>query len=164
MKHIICLLTILFFARFLPAQVKLPHYPDSVFSTYYHQRATHYRSLPKTKGDVIFIGNSITEGGEWNELFNNDQKIKNGGISGDITRGVLNRMDELAKRKPAKVFLMIGTNDLARNISTDSVVKNILWFVSYMKQETPSTQIYVQSILPVSDEFKMFKSHSAIYF
>ena len=47
------------------AQVRLPHYPDSLFSTYYHQRVTHFRSLPQTKDDIIFIGNSITDGGEW---------------------------------------------------------------------------------------------------
>src|SRR5438094_352229 len=146
MKRLACLLTLIVCTKILPAQVTLPRYPDSLFATYYHQRVTHFRSLPQTKGDIIFIGNSITDGGEWSELFN-DLKVKNRGISGDVTAGVLNRIDEVAQRKPAKVFLLIGINDLARSISPDSVVKNILLIASYLKQQTPSTQLFVQSIL-----------------
>jgi lysophospholipase L1-like esterase len=145
--------------RIFHAQVMLPHYPDTLFSTYYQQRLTHFKSLPLTKGDIIFLGNSITDGGEWSELFI-DLRAKNRGISGDISAGVLNRLDEVAERSPAKVFLLIGINDLARNISPDSVVKNILWMASYLKQETPSTQIFVQSILPVSNVFGKFDGHT----
>jgi len=141
------------------AQVQLPKYHDSLFSTYYHQRVTLFNALPKTNNDIIFIGNSITDGGEWSELFN-DLQLKNRGISGDITAGVLNRIDEVAKRKPAKVFLMIGVNDLARGISVDSVVKNILLIASFLRQETPSSKLFIQSILPVNDFYNKFQGHT----
>lgn len=140
------------------AQVRLPQYSDSLFTTYYHQRITHFRSLPQTKGDIIFLGNSITDGGEWSELFN-DVKIKNRGISGDVSAGVLNRLDDVAGRKPAKVFLLIGINDLARGVSPDSVLKNILLIATYLKQQTPATQLFVQSLLPVNDAFGKFTGH-----
>jgi lysophospholipase L1-like esterase len=143
----------------LKAQIKLPVYPDSLFTTYYYQRLTLFKSMPDTKGDIIFLGNSITDGGEWSELFN-DLHIKNRGISGDFSAGIINRIDEVVKRKPAKVFLMIGVNDLSRNITPDSVVKNILLITSYIKQETVSTQVYVQSILPVNDAFGKFSGHT----
>lgn len=142
------------------AQVRLPHYPDSLFTTYYHQRVTHFRSLPQTKGEILFVGNSITDGGGWSELFN-DLCVKNRGISGDISAGVIARLDEIATRKPAKVFLLIGTNDLARNISVDSVVKNILLIAAYLKAEAPATQVFVQSILPVSNAFGKFSGHAS---
>jgi hexosaminidase len=90
----------------------------------------------------------------------NDLKIKNRGISGDVSTGVLHRLKEEAQRKPAKVFLLIGINDLGRNISPDSLVKNILIIASYLKQETPSTQLFVQSILPVNDIFRKFAGHT----
>lgn len=160
MKRFFSLLCFLGCATAVQAQVRLPHYPDSLFATYYHQRVTHFRSLPHTKGDVVFLGNSITDGGEWSEAFN-DLKIKNRGISGDVSAGVLNRLDEVAGRKPAKVFLLIGVNDLARNVSPDSVVKNSLLIASYLKQESPSTQLFVQSILPVNDAFGKFGGHTA---
>jgi len=105
------------------------------------------------------VGNSITDVGEWSELFS-DNHIKNRGISGDINAGVLNRIDEISDRKPSKVFLLIGINDLSRNISTDSIFKNITKIASYLKQESPSTKLYVQSILPVNDFYKKFESHT----
>lgn len=159
MRKILLIVSVFHVMMQAHAQVSLPVYPDSLFSTYYHQRWLLFRTLPKTNGDIIFIGNSITDGGEWSEIFN-DLRIKNRGISGDISAGVIKRIDEVAKRKPAKVFLMIGTNDLARGISQDSVVKNILLTVAYLKQESPSTKLFVQSILPVNDVFGKFGGHT----
>lgn len=67
------------------AQISKPSFPDSLFSTYYHQQGTHFKTLPQTKGDIVFVGNSITNGAEWIELFN-EERIKNRGISGDVSR------------------------------------------------------------------------------
>ena len=144
----------------LSAQANQPHYPDSLFSTYYHQRVSLFRSLPATMGDIIFLGNSITDGGEWSELFN-DLQIKNRGISGDFTAGVLNRLDEIYNRKPAKVFLLIGTNDLARSLSPDSVLRNIIWIATLLKEKSPQTKLYVQSIFPVNERFGKFSGHAS---
>jgi hexosaminidase len=153
-------LVLLFISINTNAQLKKITLADSLFSTYYHQRVTHFRSLPKTNKDIIFLGNSITDGAEWSELFA-DIHIKNRGISGDISAGVLNRIDEIVIRKPAKVFLMIGINDLSRNTSTDSVFKNITRIASYLKQESPSTKLYIQSLLPVNDVYKKFSGHAS---
>ena len=92
-----CFLFFLLAVARLPsaAQMQLPQYADSLFSTYYHQRVTLFKLLLKTKNDIVFIGNSITDGGEWNELFT-DPAIKNRGISGDISAGVVARIGEVA--------------------------------------------------------------------
>ncbi len=141
------------------AQVKLPVYPDSLFSTYYQQKASFAASLPYTKGDIVFMGNSITDGAVWSELFN-DIHIKSRGFSGDISAGIIHRFENIVKRKPAKIFLLIGTNDLADDISQDSLVKNILLIADYLHQESPATQLYVQSILPVNDVYGKFPDHT----
>ncbi|HWZ34853.1 MAG TPA: GDSL-type esterase/lipase family protein, partial [Mucilaginibacter sp.] len=159
MKNILWTVYFLFLTINAAAQVVLPVYTDSVFPTYYQQRVTHFRTLQQTKGDIIFLGNSITDGAEWDELLDNSH-IKNRGISGDITAGVINRLDEVTNRKPAKVFLLIGINDLARNIAPDSVVKNILLIAAYIHQQTPATKLYVQSILPVNNVYKKFPTHT----
>ncbi len=160
MKKLLFLLTQFFTISYLCAQVSLPAYPDSIFSTYYHQRKALFDLLPQTKEDIVFIGNSITDGGEWGELFN-DTRIKNRGISGDISAGVIMRIDEVVKRKPSKVFLMIGVNDLARGVSVDSVVKNILLITDYLYEQSPSTKLFVQGILPVNHDFGRFGSHTS---
>ena len=142
------------------AQSKRVSIPDSSFSTYYLQKTSHFRSLPLTSGDIVFLGNSITDGAEWSELFS-DPRIKNRGISGDVSAGVIQRINEVTQRRPAKIFLMIGINDLAQNIPPDSVAKNILWIADFIQQESPSTKVFIQSILPVNDTFRKFSGHAA---
>ncbi|MBS1620761.1 MAG: family 20 glycosylhydrolase [Bacteroidetes bacterium] len=159
MKKIFPIVFVLLFQQFSGAQIHLPSYSDSLFPSYYWQRVTLFNSLPKSKEDIIFLGNSITDGGEWSELFN-DSNIKNRGISGDITAGVINRLDDVVTGRPSKIFLLIGTNDLARNISTDSVVKNIFLIADYVQHQSPSTKLYVQSILPVNDVYGKFPTHT----
>lgn len=143
----------------MQAQILLPKLNDSLFSTYYQQRVSHFKLLPAKQSDIVFIGNSITDGAEWSELFT-DNAVKNRGISGDISAGVLHRIGDIGKQKPKKVFLLIGINDLAKGIGTDSIVKNILLAAHWIKQESPSTKLFIQSILPVSDRFKKFEGHT----
>ena len=111
------------------------------YNQFYYQRATLFEKLPIDSDDIVFLGNSITNGCEWHELFNNPN-IKNRGIKG----------------KPAKIFLMIGINDIAHHLSTDSIVKNITKIIRKIKKETPSTRLYIQSLLPTNDSFERFKT------
>lgn len=140
-------------------QVQLPVFSDSIFPSYYLQRTSLFESFPATNGDIVFLGNSITDGGEWVELFQ-DPRCKNRGISGDVTAGVIHRLPETVRRKPAKIFLLIGTNDLARGISTDSVLTNLWLIADYVEQESPETKLFIQSILPVNEIFGKFGSHT----
>jgi len=132
---------------------------ENKFGTYYNQRLSLFEKLPDTKGEIIFLGNSITDGGEWCELLGNP-KAKNRGISGDTTEGVLFRLNEVTRSKPAKVFLLIGINDLSRGVSKDIVFSNICKISDRIRTDSPKTKIYVQSILPVNDSFGLFKNHT----
>ena len=86
------------------------------YNQFYYQRATLFEKLPIDSDDIVFLGNSITNGCEWHELFNNPN-IKNRGISSDVSMGVYDRLDPIIKGKPAKIFLMIGINDIAHHLS-----------------------------------------------
>ena len=127
-------------------------------STFYYQRATLFEALPTSKSDIIFLGNSITNGGEWAELLRNPH-AKNRGISGDTTQGVLDRLSTITKGKPSKIFLLIGTNDLSRGKSVDEVAKNVAKIVERVKRESPKTKLYVQSVFPVNPKFNKFLGH-----
>ena len=83
-----------------------------------------FEELPVTSSDIIFLGNSITNGAEWAELFKN-KHVKNRGISGDICMGVYDRLDAILKGKPAKIFLLIGINDVSRGTPADTIVSRI---------------------------------------
>lgn len=134
------------------------HAQEQKHSTFYYQRATLFEVLPTSKSDIIFLGNSITNGGEWAELLRNPH-AKNRGISGDTTQGVLDRLSTITKGKPSKIFLLIGTNDLSRGKSVDEVAKNVEKIVERVKRESPKTKLYVQSVFPVNPKFNKFLGH-----
>lgn len=127
-------------------------------SHFYEQRSDLFEKLPITSKDIIFIGNSITNGAEWCELFPN-KPVKNRGISADITEGVYERLDYIANAKPAKIFLMIGVNDIARGIETSTTVDYMRKIIEKIQQTAPKTKIYIQSLLPVNADFEIFKDH-----
>ena len=128
---------------------------------YYYHKKEHFESLPVTKGAIVFLGNSITDNCEWAELFG-DPMIRNRGIGGDDTDGVLERLEEVTASSPSKVFLMIGTNDLAYGKSTDHVVENIGKILDRIRSESPGTKVYLQSILPVDDAVHYTRKNSDI--
>ena len=135
------------------------HAQERKYSTFYEQRATLFEELPVGSKDIIFLGNSITNGGEWSELFGNTN-VKNRGISGDICMGVYDRLDAITAKQPAKIFLLIGINDIGRGTAPDSVVMGIDRIIEKIQSQLPKTSIYLQSILPVNESFGMFDGHT----
>lgn len=107
---------------------------------------------------VVFLGNSITHGFEWAEYLG-DVKYKNRGISGDITFGVVERLHQVIQIQPAKVFLLIGINDISRNIPQEMIANNIRRIVQRIRTESPQTKVYVQSIFPTNEKFNKFPKH-----
>lgn len=130
------------------------------YSTFYEQRATLFEELPITSKDIVFLGNSITNGCEWSELFQN-KHVKNRGISGDICMGVYDRLGPIVQGKPAKIFLLIGINNVARGMSADSIVAETARIIRQIKKESPKTKLYLQSVLPVNDCYGMFSGHTS---
>ncbi|MBS1557477.1 MAG: hypothetical protein JST69_02015 [Bacteroidetes bacterium] len=126
----------------------LPNLPN-----HYTQRYEFFKKEPIVTGGIVMLGNSITEMGDWKKLLKNDSVI-NRGISGDVTFGVLHRLREITDRKPVKVFILIGINDLSRNTPEEVVIENIFNIVTKIHGQSPQTRIYVQSILPTNETFK----------
>ncbi|MDQ6477155.1 GDSL-type esterase/lipase family protein [Dyadobacter sp. LHD-138] len=124
----------------------------------YPSRVALMRTFRHTKKDIVFLGNSIIFWTEWNELLRN-RHVKNRGIPGDTSYGVLDRLDEVTSGKPAKVFLLIGINDLARNIPADVLLQNFSRIIRRVKSESASTRIYIQTILPTNDSFNKLPNH-----
>jgi lysophospholipase L1-like esterase len=113
---------------------------------------------PQSVNDIVFLGNSITYWGNWMELLDN-RYVKNRGIPGDITYGLLDRLQYIVDGKPSKVFIMIGINDLARNIPDSVILSNYKRMVRQIKAGSPSTTIYFQTLLPTNRSFGKMKNH-----
>jgi lysophospholipase L1-like esterase len=125
----------------------------------YRERIKEFKRSPLKTGDIVFIGDSNTEYAKY--LFSNldDPKVKNRGISGDVTEGVLKRLDEITYFKPKAVFILIGTNDLfnfcyQKQIpSVEYIINNIFKITGIIHDKSPETKIFLQTILPNSDTF-----------
>ena len=129
------------------------------YSDHYYKRIAMFEKEADTKNEIIFLGNSITEGGDWKALFPNKNVI-NRGISGDVTDGILFRLDEVTASKPSKIFLLIGTNDMAHGKSIDYVLEHTEKIILQIKSQSKDTKIYLQSILPVNPNVgKKFSGH-----
>lgn len=152
------LLLVFVFMSFTASAQKTVPFDSSYTNTYYSQKVAHFKTLPNPENEIIFLGDSITDTAEWSELFPN-LITKNRGISSDITFGVLARLDEVTKAMPAKVFILIGVNDIARNIPTDISLRNYAKIISRIQNESPDTEIYVQSLFPTNNHYMEYKGH-----
>ena len=124
----------------------------------YKELVQKFNADPVTKKEFIFLGNSITAGTDWSKLLSLPQ-AKNRGISGDITFGVLERLQEVIDRKPAKVFVLIGINDISRNIPDSLILRNYKTIIDRIRKGSKKTQIYFYTLLPVNASFEKFKNH-----
>jgi lysophospholipase L1-like esterase len=121
-------------------------------------RIATFEAEPVTTGRVIFLGNSITQGGDWARL-TGDSTVINRGIGADITFGLRTRLDDVTKRKPSKLFILIGINDISKDIPDAVIAAQYRALVDSVKSRSPATKIFVQSILPLIPTVKNFPQH-----
>lgn len=99
--------------------------------------------------NIVFFGDSITSVYNVDEFFPKNNVI-NSGISGNITENLLERMDDVYKYNPSKVFLLIGINDLNRGYSSDEILSNMQKIINNIKTHRKYTKIYIESIYPIN--------------
>lgn len=108
----------------------------------------------KTTPNVVFMGDSITEG--WfstdPEFFKKNNFVGRG-ISGQTTSQMLLRFrQDVINLKPKKVVILAGTNDIAENtgpISLDKVFENIVSMAELAKAN--QIKVILCSVLPAYD-------------
>jgi lysophospholipase L1-like esterase len=116
---------------------------------HYEQKADFFRRYPIQPGDIVFLGDSITDGACWDEVFPG-LPVKNRGINADTSQGVLRRLGEILRGQPAALFILIGTNDLPvfAYRTDDEILDTYTAILERCRAEAPATRVYVQSILP----------------
>lgn len=118
----------------------------------HERKVSQFDSMPIQPGDIVFVGDSITRDGLWHELFPG-HSVRNRGIGGETSAGLIQRLHQITAGGPSKVFLMIGTNDLAVDTEIAETVANIDHIVDAINAESPDTRVFVQSILPRDASF-----------
>lgn len=117
------------------------------------------RRLAQGGVDLVFIGDSITQGWEgegkpvWDELYG-ARKAVNLGFSGDRTQHVLWRLEKhgleaLAATPPKLVVLMIGTNNSnGSDNSAEEIADGIEAIVAKLRARLPATKVLLLAIFP----------------
>lgn len=124
---------------------------------HYTMRVAQFASrqlwAPPAAGGVAMVGDSITEGGDWEALAPGATTV-NFGISWDRTTGLLNRLDQIRAARPSKIVLLIGTNDLNGGASPEEVAANTRRVVEALAGIVPAERILMQAVLPRQAEFR----------
>ncbi|MFC1754721.1 GDSL-type esterase/lipase family protein [Thermoproteota archaeon] len=72
---------------------------------------------------IVMAGDSITYGVSWNDLLGRSD-VANRGIGGDISEGLLHRLKYIYALKPRVCFIMMGVNDLQKDMPVEDVFNN----------------------------------------
>lgn len=118
-------------------------------SDYYFTKKSIFDQSDAKNVSKIFIGDSITDYGEFQEYFPNEV-VLNRGIRNDVSKGVLNRIQEVVNRNPKEAYLMIGVNDIRYSKGSKNFEKHITAIVKSFEGE--NSKLIIQSILPVNNE------------
>jgi len=110
--------------------------------------------VKKGNVDLVFIGDSITQGWEgagkaaWAEKYGKRNAV-NLGIGGDRTQHVLWRLDNgnIEGIKPKLAVIMIGTNNSGTNTS-EQIADGITAIVKKLREKLPETKILLLGIFP----------------
>jgi lysophospholipase L1-like esterase len=99
----------------------------------YDVRNSLFAVYQTKKYEIVMLGDSITAGVEWNELFG-ISNIANRGIGSDTTEGFYNRLKNIYAIKPKMCFIMGGINDIGFGISVEKTLNNMKRIVEGLKE------------------------------
>ncbi|MDP9139364.1 MAG: GDSL-type esterase/lipase family protein [Pseudomonadota bacterium] len=98
-------------------------------------------------GGVAFLGDSLTHMARWELLFPT-VAVRNYGIGGERSEDLLTRLEPIVRIQPTKLFLLIGTNDLAGGCSVDEIAGNVASILDALRRALPDCKLHLQSALP----------------
>lgn len=111
------------------------------------------------QAEVIFVGDSITQGWEGEEVWSKyyaPRHALNLGIYSDHTQHVLWRLDHgnLDGLKPKVAVVLIGVNNfLDQNNTPRQVLEGVTAVVNKLRKKLPETKILVLGIFPLCEDF-----------
>lgn len=105
-----------------------------------------------TADTVVFLGDSLTQGGDWSAWFP-DLNALNFGIGGNTSEDVLARLDAVVAAQPDEIVLLVGTNDFGLRRNVETLVRNVQSILVDLRRDLPGSRMLVQSVMPRGREF-----------
>lgn len=131
---------------------KLQEQHQARHANYIAEKKAAFAASPLEQVDVVFVGDSITDNGAWDEYFPG-YIVANRGVRSDQTLHVFDRIDGVIALRPTKIFLMVGVNDLGMGRTPQELVATYARILDRLESELPEAQVYIQSILPVAEGY-----------
>lgn len=133
-----------------------------LFKMHWENRVKGFKEQNLTLGNVVLLGDSITEGFEVTKYFAG-RRVLNRGIGADIIgnalppddpRGLLRRLDNSVFDCAATdVFILIGINDLNSGRNVETMETGYREMLGRIRKKMPDLRLYVQSVLPTRGNF-----------
>jgi lysophospholipase L1-like esterase len=108
-----------------------------------------YRALPNGRDEIVFAGDSFTASAPLLDAYTT---LRNRGIGGDTTAGLLSRLDEIIEARPERVFLQVGANDVANLVPVGETVENYRTILRRIRGDSPHTLVFAMSVPPTDPE------------
>jgi lysophospholipase L1-like esterase len=154
-KYTLAILPLIFVLFFTSCQsLEMTIKPLNNYAHWHQRMVTFINEQDSIKdGSAIFFGNSITEGFDLKTYFPDMQTV-NRGIVSDHIDGMIERMDVcLGHADHAKLFIMIGINDVGAKRS-EKVIKYLYRKMVKQIAENYNYDVYLHSMLPTSPRWK----------
>ncbi len=128
--------------------------PIRVFPWMTDNRNYFWTQRDQKQGAVVFVGDSLL--GNWSlakvkteKAFPQLKNVANRAIGGDVSRGVLFRLQEdVLDLHPEAMVLLIGTNDLSAKAPVEGIAANLTAILDEAQQEYPNMPIVLCEIPP----------------
>lgn len=108
---------------------------------YMNGRLDLFNQCPIIPGDIVMLGDDYFDQGEWRDFYDN-AKVRNRGILRDKAAFLPARIDSVASKKPAKIFVSAGLNDIREGASAKETADNLMKVFARIKRLSPKTERY----------------------
>lgn len=126
-----------------------PQQAERIRGSYENNKLSVYEQLPVEPDDIIFLGDSILDYGEWHEYLNNGH-IKNRAINGADTHIILNNLKQIIEGHPRHVVLLCGINNFQKHMSYTQTTNEYAQIVSMISSQPQQTDIWLLPVFPVN--------------
>lgn len=101
---------------------------------------------------TVFVGDSITAAGSWDEWFPERDTV-NLGVNGDTSDDLVARYPQIVEAQPETLVVLVGTNDLGRRQSVENLVRNVEYLMVSLRRDLPGARMLVVSVMPRAREY-----------
>ncbi len=102
--------------------------------------------------DIVFFGDSLIQRSDFAKYFP-EKSIINLGLGGSTICGASQRVGMIPELSPEKIFVMVGVNVL-RDDTADTCLEEYAALIDNIKYAMPQAEIYIHSILPISQGYR----------